>query len=170
MWMISQSSIPGLAEALILRLAQWRNRQSITPLPHVSSTVRDIIYAQDELGWAPFCFGSLHRIWSVEQGKYYGALGKLTRGETWASKLIRKVWDLQHKMWLHRNSFVHRSANSVHQHEEEALDCAIRMEFIIGRNGLPRDYDGLFRGNVNRLLGQSGTGKMQWLYCLCILP
>ena len=67
-------------------------------------------------------------------------------------------------MWLHRNSFVHRSANSVHQHEEEALDCAIRMEFIIGRNGLPRDYDGLFRGNVNRLLGQSGTGKMQWLY------
>ena len=67
-------------------------------------------------------------------------------------------------MWIHRNLFVHEAGKSMHRHEEEAVDRAIREEFIIGRNGLSIDYDGLFRGNVQRLLN-GGTGtKVQWIY------
>ena len=162
--MITNNAILELAEALVLRLAQWRNQQPFTDLTHTNDQVREIIKAQDSVGWAPFCFGTLHKIWSEAQGRHFSALGKRTHGTTWTSKLIRQVWDLQHKLWVHRNSFVHQSGHSVHQHEREALDRAIRMEFIIGRNGLEKEYDGLFRGNVNRLLNHSDTAKMQWLY------
>ena len=47
---------------------------------------------------------------------------------------------------------VHKGGKSLHKHEEEAVERVIREEFIIGRNSLPREYAGLFRGSVQRLL------------------
>ena len=52
----------------------------------------------------------------------------------------------------------------MHQQEEDAIDRAIRQEFIIGRSGLSMDYDGLFRGDVRRLLNGSTEMKVQWIY------
>lgn len=163
-WMDDHHAIPGLAEALGLHLTQWRSNQPFLDTTITDPTVLSIINAQDSVGWDCFFFGSLHRKWSDETGKYFEMVGRKTSGVTWTSQLIRKIWDLQHKMWLHRNVYVHKSTNSIHQHEEEALDRAIWAEFIIGRNGLAADYSGLFRGNVLRLLNQSGILKMQWIY------
>ena len=61
MWILSNNAIPELAEALILRLAQWRNQQPLTELTHTNDQVKEIIMAQDSVGWAPFCFGTLHK-------------------------------------------------------------------------------------------------------------
>ena len=80
------------------------------------------------------------------------------------SKFICKLWDLQHKMWMHRNSFVHSDSKSIHQHEEEVINRCIREEFIIGPNGLDINYAGLFKGNVQLLLKSNEKTKMLWLY------
>ena len=109
-------------------------------------------------------FGSVHSTWSREQGDYLSALGRLTTGQTWVSQFIRKVWQLQHSLWIHRNSYLHQDGKTMHQHEEEAVDQVIREEFLFGRNGLPREYDGLFRGNVQRLLDANASTKVQWIY------
>ena len=109
-------------------------------------------------------FGSVHRTWSREQGNYFLALGRRTTGTTWMSQLLRQLWKLQHSMWIHRNSFVHKAGNSMHQYEEEAVDAVIREEFIIGRNGLSQDYDNLFRGNVHTLLMGNTATKVLWIY------
>ena len=97
------------------------------------------------MGWDVILFGSAHKTWSREQGDYLSALGKRTTGTTWVSQFIRKIRNLQHSMWIHRNSFVHKDGTSLHQYEEEAVNQVIREEFILGRNGLPQDYGGLFR-------------------------
>lgn len=80
------------------------------------------------------------------------------------SQLIRKVWDLQKKMWEHRNSFVHKESGSIHDKELEAVDEAIRVEFRRGLDGLPGEFAGNFRGDVKQLLDKKDPViKQQWL-------
>ena len=52
----------------------------------------------------------------------------------------------------------------MHTHEEEAVLQVIRQEFMIGRNSLPNEYAGLFRGDVERLLKADSATKVQWVY------
>ena len=66
-------------------------------------------------------------------------------------------------MWLHRNSFVHKDNKTIHQHEEEALNQVIREEFVRERDGLSHEYSGLFRGNVDTLVGKDLAARMRWL-------
>ena len=162
--MINHTSIPGLAEAFGIRMNQWRYNQPFAVLDQFDESIQSIIQGQDEIGWDALLFGAMNQSWSREQGDYLAAQGKKMTGTTWVSQLIRKVWSLQHSMWLHRDSFVHTAGKSMHQHEEEAVDTVIREEFIIGRSGLSMEYDGLFRGSVNRLLNGNTETKVQWIY------
>ena len=163
-WMMTHNAIPGLSEAVCTRLTQWRNDMPMTEMENLDESVEAIIQDQDAMGWDAVMFGSLHQSWSREQGEYLSAMEKRTTGTTWVSQFIRKIWTLQHSLWIHRNSFVHKDGKSMHQHEEEAVDQVIREEFIFGRNGLPMEYDRLFRGNVQRLLNGAASMKMQWIY------
>ena len=130
----------------------------------LDESVASIIQDQDEMGWDDVLFGAVHTTWSREQGDYLKELGFQKTGTMWVSQFMRKLWDLQHRMWIHRNSFVHDDKKSLHQHEEEAIDNSIREEFIIGRNGLDADYRGLFIGNVDRILNANSTTKVLWLH------
>ena len=163
-WMRNNNALPGLAEAVGRRLSQWRIQVEFETLDYMDESVRTLIQNQDELGWDSLMFGSVHTSWSQEQGDYLHGMGLKTTGYVWMSKLIRKLWLLQHSMWIHRNSVVHKEGKSMHQHEVEAVDRVIREEFIFGRNGLSQDYAGLFQGNVRRLLNKDPTTKVQWLY------
>ena len=165
MWMSCNNSIPGLAEAVKLRLSQWRNHQPLLDIPHMDKTVAELIYAQDNLGWDALCFGTVHKSWSKEQGQYLTALGKRTTGVTWVSRFIRKIWDLQHSMWLHRNSFVHdNNSKSIHQQEASRIIIrVIREEFVRGRDGLSQDYAGLFRGTADSMVAKDSATRMRWL-------
>ena len=134
----------------------------------MDETVAGLIYAQCSLGWDALCFGTVHKSWSKEQGQYLTTLGKRTTGVTWVSRFIRKIWDLQHSMWLHRNSFVHdNNSKSIHQHEEETLNRDIREEFVRGRDGLSQDYAGLFRGTGDSMVAKDSATRMRWLSHTC---
>ena len=66
-------------------------------------------------------------------------------------------------MWLHWNLFVHGEGKKGHELEVEAVENAIRMEFLLGRDRLSQDYSGLFRGNVESILKKDIAVKQQWL-------
>ena len=162
--MINHNSLPGLAEAVGVRLSQWRNQEQFTELTFLDESVEAIITDQDSLGWDVVIFWALHKTWSQEQGKYLSALGKRSTGTTWMSHFFRELWKLQHSMWINRNSFVHKDKTSMHKHEIEAVEKVIWKEFTIGRNGLPSEYAGLFRGNVQCILNGDSATKVQWVY------
>ena len=102
--------------------------------------VAAIIHSQDALGWDAACFGIVSKAWSYHQGGYLVSLGKRVSGTTWVSRFIRQLWSAQHKMWLHRNTFVHGSGKRGHELEVEAVDTSIRLEFLLGRDRLSHDY------------------------------
>ena len=133
-WMYTYNTIPGLTEAFSDRINQWRNQEPLSDLQFLDDSVRSIIEGQDEIGWGAMMFGSVHKAWSMEQGNYLTALGRRSTGKTWTSQLIRHLWTIQHSMWTHRNSFVHKAGQSIHQYENEAVDTVIWEEFIIRRN------------------------------------
>ena len=99
----------------------------------------------------------------LKQHEYLKSLGKRSSGQTWFSKLIRKTWLLQKKMWDHRNGYLHKNGSSLHDHEVAAMDRTIRWEFAVGLNGLPPSYSGLFQGTVGRVLRKNDIAKTQWL-------
>lgn len=152
--MLSNDFLPGLAEAVYFRLSAWRNEQPFLLTMHFSDEVQELIAAQDDLGWDAFCFGIVDKKWSQYQGDYIRSLGKSSSGTVCVSRLIRQVWSIQHKQWLHRNSFVHKDGGSGHQAEVDAVDMTIWREFFIGRDGLSQAYAGLFRGDIDQLLAK----------------
>ena len=77
----------------------------------------------------------------------------------WISRFIRQIWQVQRAMWLHRNSFVHKGGSSVHEAELTAIDNSIRMEFILGRDGLSNEYASYFHGELEVLLSKSVVSK-----------
>ena len=79
------------------------------------------------------------------------------------SKLLRKLWNLQHDMWVHRNKLIHKGTGSIHDYERQAVTQVVHYEFMIGRNGLGPAYLGLFQGSVHSLLKKDTTSLLLWL-------
>ena len=79
------------------------------------------------------------------------------------STLLRKIWMIHHKMWIHRNSFVHDGNRNLHQIEREAIDKAMRWEFMLGPDGLDASYNEYFRGSLRRLTQKDDVTKKLWL-------
>ena len=118
----------------------------------------------DSLGWDQFCFGLISKSWTSYQDSYLKALGRRTSGVHWLSRLVRKVWGLQKRMWDHRNSFVHQPQRSIHEREVEAITKAIEHEFNRGLDGLSGEFVGSFRGEVEQLAkSEDIVMKQQWL-------
>ena len=155
--------VPGLGEALTGRLLSWRRPASHISLPPMDDSLAEALYDQDLIGWDNFCFGVVAHKLRVLQDRHLQKLNKKTTGISWLSKLLRKIWTLQHSMWEHRNKFVHSSSHSLHEYEDQAVSVAIHFEFLIGRDGLPENYSGLFRGSVQTLLKKDSTSKLLWL-------
>ena len=78
-------------------------------------------------------------------------------------RFIRKVWESLYGMWEHRNICLHQLNYEIHKDEKIAIDEAIRMEFMIGTNGLHEDISSFFTGNIDCKLAISINAKQQWL-------
>ena len=126
--------------------------------------INKIISDVGGLGWEQFCFGLIPQSWTYYQNKHLKALGRKTSGTTWLSQLVRKVWGVQKRMWDHRNSFVHKTKTSIHDKEVEAVTKAIERECRRGLDGLPGEFVGSFRGEVEKLVNSEDiVMKQQWL-------
>ena len=162
-WMESNDGAPDLVEIITWRLNQWRNQSGFTPIIDLDQASRMALLEQDHIGWDNFCFGMVGNLLVDMQKEYLSRRENHTPPHSWMSRLIRKVWDLQRKMWIHRNRFVHATDSSMHQFEQQAMDRAIRWEFTVGLNELPAALNGLFRGTVDRIINKDATSKSQWL-------
>ena len=118
----------------------------------------------DEIGWKHFGFGIIPTLWTQYQEEHLKQLGSKLTGQLWMSRLIRQVWALHKKMWLDRNSYVHKPGRSIHQAEEEAVNEAIKAEFARGRDGIPLAFDIDINGRAERITEEKDlTRKQQWL-------
>ena len=60
-----------------------------------------------------------------------------------------------HKMWVHKNKTLHKEQSGIYKDEVQAIDKAIRINMIIGRDDLEESYDECFQERVDKLLAAS---------------
>ena len=104
-WMRKNSSISGLPKILRRRLGAWQQGAQPPCKEIHEPRIHHIINAMDSLGWNNFCFGIVPKCWTQYQSNHLQQLHKKLPGTTWMSRLVRQVWDLQKKMWVHCNYF-----------------------------------------------------------------
>ena len=124
-----------------------------------------MIMAQDSIGWKAFLFRSVHKIWGELQGNHLENMGKKTTGTGWISQLIQKVWTLQYNV-RSNNNYLHRQHKGLNVQEEEVINKVIKEEFIIGKDALPPEYNGLFRGQIQTILKKDTMEKKLWIHRL----
>ena len=162
--MRKNNCIPGLEKVVGQRLGEWRNNQPFQQIRHQDDRILHIIQSMDNIGWKHLGFGLIPQQWTQYQTQHLKNSNSKLSGVHWMSKFIRQIWKLHKKMWLDRNSYVHRGGKSIHKVEEDAIHNAIRQEFERGRDELPGGFTDDFNGSVSKIVdGKDIIRKQQWL-------
>ena len=88
----------------------------------MSDELQAALSRSDSIGWDAFYFGAVAYQWGQIQEDYLRECNKLMSGVAWMSIVVRKVWNLQRRMWGHINKSVHKGSRSLHEHELEAVN------------------------------------------------
>ena len=108
--------------------------------------------------------GGISKYWEQPQ-EYYLEFTKSPRtSKRWTISLIQKLFAVAWDQRDHHNAILHDNENKFDLVESQRADTAIREEFQIGKNDLPRADHGLFRAGVQRILARTFKNKQRWLY------
>jgi len=138
-WMNKVHTEPSLALAITDILRMWQKRPS-----HVQSTLEataipsqiEGLLQQDDIGWMQFIQGFLHEDLVLVQSNYYKEIHSQKTGKRWATNLIKKLWEVMHSMWKHRNDILHESDIINTLSGQDFLEISIQHELDRGRENL----------------------------------
>ena len=125
--------------------------------------LRQAILQQDELGWGNLLKGFIGIQWRMVVEQHFLSINSQKSSVLWTSKLIRKIWDLQHQLWDDRNDTLHGDGQTIHLEELNAINEEITKQWIAGSNHLPSCYRHLFQGEFRTLYQANIHHKQQWL-------
>ena len=166
-WMLLNHAYPGLTEALLTNLSHWHNNITTSDiLLRNSPDLQEAINFQNHIGWETFLFGAPCNQLIYLQEQHLQAHNRKTSGAKWFSHIINFLWDIQHDLWLHRNSFIHNSTSSIHTLDKTKLNLCIQREYNIGILRMDKTYSGLFSIPITRLLSKNDNYKLQWLHSI----
>ena len=155
---------PAVINVITRRLLEWKRGILLSTITTTHPYLTDALHQQDQLGWDSFLEGGISKYWQQAQ-EYYLEFTKSPRtSKRWTTSLIQKLFNVAWDQWDHRNAILHNTENKFDQAESIKVDAAIREEFRIGKNALPRADHGLFRAGATRILARTLTNKQRWLY------
>jgi hypothetical protein len=163
-WLDEQQTFPSITQLFIERLTAWRNHQEINfPEPNVDF-LATAYQEQNDIGWYNFLQGRISNYWVKIQSAYYEKLASRRTGHTWASNLIRRLWDISWNMWNNRNDILHNIHTEADTRLSHKLDKRVRKEFSLDIDGLaPLHHYMLRRTRLALILLWDNNEKVAWL-------
>mmetsp|Transcript_17146 Transcript_17146/g.32462 ORF Transcript_17146/g.32462 Transcript_17146/m.32462 type:complete len:591 (+) Transcript_17146:2917-4689(+) len=154
-WLQAVDTDPVIHHHLIAVLSRFRTHPDCSSLPYPCILTKkshyDIFLEQGTIGWKQFTEGLLSSKWVVLQQNYYNSIHSKRNGMAWASKMIVHLWEINFKVWTHRNTQLHSNSTFLNQlHGQEYLDIAIQKEFCIGKGNLPHTFSPFFYTKPSR--------------------
>ena len=148
-WLRSAQTHPPIIQFFRLGMRKWVQDREHTW--HISSELftdseaqNKIFQAQLTLGWYHFFCCFVTRELVEMQQLHYTFIESRKLGSRWASNVIKKVWNITHQLWLHRNKAL-QDTDKIHKLPGLAqLRTAITAEFIAGLQQLPSVYSSYF--------------------------
>ena len=112
-WLLDNKTDPNIAQTITYTLINGPETSFVSMLPlGVSSLVKLAAQEQDIIGWDNFLFGRMSTIWSRAQQQYFDSITSNRNdhfGSGWLKRLIPRVYDMVHAVWMFRNSIVHEA-------------------------------------------------------------
>jgi len=124
--------------------------------------INEAITSQLNITWFHFLSGFIsHHIIKI-QSLHYTAQGSRRSANSWASSLIKKLWNIVHQIWLHRNANLHDSDTINTLSGKDSLLESVTTEYTLGYNDLPHVYSSFFHLPLSSLLQKSSKYLKQW--------
>ena len=89
-------------------------------------------------------------------------------GKRWATKVIHNLWDLAMRLWSKRLRAVHDKNKIVPPHRQALINRIRKLYHTIGK--VPNVLAGLFKHDVNKLLGKPTKYLTRWLRIAIKVP
>ena len=180
-WLRSAQTHPRITHFFKLGMQKWFQDRDYTW--HISSELftdneaqNKTFQAQLSLGWYHLFCGLVTRELVKMQHIHYSTIESRKLGSRWASNVIKKVWNITHQLWLHRNKALH-DTDKIHELSGLAqLQTAIKAEFIAGLQQLPSVYSSYFNTPLSALLKKSVVHLKRWFLIIrsareaCTIP
>ena len=108
--------------------------------PTASSLIHKAAQEQDVLGWDNFLLGWITSTWALAQQQHFDVYASTTNahlGNAWMKRMISRVYDLVHDVWMYRNSVVHTAVEEkLNQQEFNKLNLEIDRIYSLGKHRL----------------------------------
>ena len=110
-----------------------------------------------------FVCGFLALGWRQVQYDYLFHIGSKKSSTLWLTKLQCQIWEISWSMWEHRNKHLHNDISSIYWTDYQSIVGEIIKEWNLGVNGLSRQHQHLFHGNIHQRLNENIHLKLMWL-------
>lgn len=163
-WLSEQQTFPSITQIFTERLTAWRNHQEVNYPEPTLDFLATAYREQTDIGWYNFLQGRISNYWVKIQSAYYEKLESRRTGHTWASNLIRKLWEISWQMWNNQNDILYNVHTDADTRLSHKLDKRIRKEFSLNIDGLaPLHHYMLRRTRLALLLLWDNNEKVAWL-------
>ena len=155
---LQNTSCPtDLPEGIIQCLDAWREGVLTIDISHCSPITKQLLRAQQQIGWKHFLDGCIHQLWTE-------ILADKQKTKRWVTALIKKLWTVSWEMWDHRNQALHRLENNDTLLGWETTKAEVREELETGVDPLmTRDKKALFTLKTDELQEWTLDKAQVWL-------
>ena len=145
-WMKRRKTHPEIVKVIRSRLRCWRAGTCQDPLRSLRlQGLRNIVTAQDALGWDAAFEGKWCIGWAEIQQQYYSYLGMRWTGKLWLISIITKLFDVSWDLWMDRNG---ENARLKERRHRLHLESRVTEEFMEGFQSLYLHSRKLFTDKV----------------------
>jgi len=94
--------------------------------------------AAEQASISTFCtaLGCVANSWIPLQDKYFKSIGSRRSTSRWCTQLARKLIELTHSLWVHRNSVLHAQNEQGRTAARSALWTQVKFQFSLGTSNL----------------------------------
>jgi ribosomal protein S14 len=133
-WMKRRKTHPEIIKVISSWIRCWRAGTRHASMHRLRlHGLREVVRAQDALGWDAAFEGKWHKGWAEIQQQYYSHLGMRRTGRRWMISIITKLFDVSWDLWMDRNGV---NARLKEQRDRLHLETRVSEEFELGFQAL----------------------------------
>jgi hypothetical protein len=136
-----------------------QGRHSYDP-QEVPAKYRELVKQQNKIGWLNFLRGRWSLEWTRLQHKHHQPKSD---GDTWASQLIRTIWDQFFEMWLQRNRDLHGEEAAEQYAAERLVFHREITQLYDSKEEYPITVQHIFSTPLDTLLSKRNNQLHNWL-------
>jgi hypothetical protein len=152
-----------LNEAICSRLTDWRADVPFRDNPNWSTSLTNLIHAQDDIGWKNYMEGLPSQLWIPYMTQHYSSIRSRLCPKKWLTQALQAAHHLAWSQWECRNKYLHEDGTPREKQALRLLHRQLIHEVLIGPADLPPADHHHFIHSLHSILSRSKAYKQAWI-------